>query len=592
MNYEPLSLNPHPRRDDQALRLLQNILSPLVGADYYFGTGEIYPNLAQSWDVSPDARVYTFHLFQNVSWHDGVKFTSADVAWTINEIIDKAGVLVRYFTDVEKIETPDEYTVRITLKTPNSGFLYQVGGYSAPLILPKHLYEGTDWNTNPYNQEPVGTGPFKFVEWIRGDHITMEAYDGYHLGRPYLDRVIVRAPVIETLGMTMLRAGEIHYYGTSIYAADALALQDDPRFDFHVLNTRTMIKIMFNMRREPLGDLRVRNAICHAINISDLNYRLGLGITNAAAGQWFEDDWAFNPDAKQPEYDPEKAEELLDEAGYPRDPVTGVRFETSVGTFISTVQSPIKIIVKEYLKEVGIECSIWEMSYPEYWERTSPPNLDFDICSQGGNTPDPVEWGKHVSSPPVGLLNYGGFPEFYPEEQARIDELMLLGQSVMDTEERAVHYREVQQILADTMPRINLWEEASAQLTSSEFGNTPESIDALGPGYLPWSYVHTFWKLGSEVSPATVMDTIETVEDELADLEAQGYNVTAAMKKLSDARDAYDEEDYVAAHTLANAAVDLAIPPARTPYELYALVVVVVIIVVGVAAYFYKKRKR
>lgn len=588
--YEQLSMNPHYRKDEQAARLsIMGYLDPLVGNDDWFGTGEVYPILAKSWEVSPDATVYTFHLYENVSWHDGHKFTSHDVAYTFTEIKEESGATVRFFEDMDRIETPDDYTVKIILKNPNAGLLAQLGGYYAPGILPAHIYEGTDWTINPANQAPIGTGPFKFVEWVKGDHTILEAYDDYHLGRPYLDRVIVRAPIPEATAMPLLRAGEISYYGVEVPAADALALKDDPNFQYFVVPDNTLQAITFNMLHEPFDDVRVRKAICMAINRTDITERVTMGFATPAAGAYYKDHWAFNPDAQQLEYNPERAEELLDEAEYPRDPQTGIRFTTSLGTHTNPMVAPVKPVAKEYLKAIGIEISLWEMKWPEYWERVL--RGDYDMGTLAGLTaPDPVDYEKVCTS--TGYANIQGMQELYPEEQARIDELMMQGKSTFDKEERAEYYREVQQIMIDVMPRFFLWEGASPQVFSAEYGLPPFTQEATGRGYTIHRYYKTFWTKGSDISPESAMEAIEHAETELNELADKGYNVTDAMNTINSAKTAYDGGDYVRAFNLANDAADMALPPSGIPYEIYAAVAVAAIIIVGSAAYFYKKRKR
>ncbi len=149
---------------------------------------EPLPGLAESWTVSDDAKTYTFRLMPGVTWHDGKPFTSADVLFSIDMLKQTHPRARNNMVQVDKIEAPDDLTVVFTLKQPFGPFLgiFEVG--SLPMI-PKHLYEGTDFKTNPNNNAPVGTGPFMFKEWQKGSFIHLVKNPNYHeKGKPYIDR--------------------------------------------------------------------------------------------------------------------------------------------------------------------------------------------------------------------------------------------------------------------------------------------------------------------------------------------------------------------------------------------------------------------
>ena len=597
-NHEHKSLNPMFRWDDQALRVAQiGFYSSLVGIDYMFGTGEVYPMLAKSWEVSPDAKVYTFSLYENITWHDGVKFTSADVKWTIEEIIDKKGASYAYFEDVNKIETPDDYTVKITLNNPNAAWLVLLGGYYAPVILPKHLYEGTDWSTNPYNEKPVGTGPFKVVEWVRGSHLTLEAYDDYHLGRPYLDRIIIRAPIPYPTAVGMLKAGEIATILSNPPPSEALDMEKNAKLDVFWSNHWVMNHWVFNLRREPFDDLRVRQAIVHSLDIPDITARLTLGTSMSSPGYWFQDNWAYNPDATQLEYDPEKAEELLDEAGLPRDPVTGIRFKVELGTWTTPPGPDHAILVKEYLRHVGIEATVVVLTWPEYAAKVVE-RLDFDIANFGGIAgPDPVEFEKFVTS--TGYRNTAGF------NSPRIDELMLLGRSNFDEEIRADSYREVQQILADKVNRITIYEHLVPTVSSSAFAGTAYDMSTLGRGYQLYNWAATYLKLGHDISPMDARDAIADAEQKIGELEEEEYDVSISLSRLSDAESALLAGDYTNAKEYSLQAPALAIAPkgetgeagetgdesvTEPPYQLWTGILVAILIAIVVGVYLFQRK--
>src|SRR5262249_13004717 len=155
----------------------QLLYDPLVRLDI---KGDVHPDLAESWETSPDGKTWTFHLAQNVKWHDGQPFSSADVKWTFDTQTAAKGPGLADLVGIESITTPDANTVVMQLKAPSGRFLEQIYGGSNQSggILPKHLFESTpiaDLQKNEYNYKPMGTGPFKFVEQVAGDHLTLQA---------------------------------------------------------------------------------------------------------------------------------------------------------------------------------------------------------------------------------------------------------------------------------------------------------------------------------------------------------------------------------------------------------------------------------
>src|ERR1700716_3843875 len=177
------------------LALVQNGPTQMVSGNIFEGllrytqNLEPLPGLAESWTVSDDAKTYTFKLKPGVTWHDGKPFTSADVLFSIEMLKQTHPRGRNNMVQVDKIEAPDDLTVVFTLKQPFGPFLgiFEVG--SLPMI-PKHLYEGTDYKTNPNNNAPVGTVPFMFKEWQKGSFIRLVKNPNYHVkGKPYIDEI-------------------------------------------------------------------------------------------------------------------------------------------------------------------------------------------------------------------------------------------------------------------------------------------------------------------------------------------------------------------------------------------------------------------
>ncbi|MGZ5899509.1 MAG: ABC transporter substrate-binding protein, partial [Reyranella sp.] len=170
------------------------------------------PSLAESWEQAPDGKTITFHLRRDVAWHDGKPFTAADVQYTVLEVIKKvnprAGTAYRA---VEAVDTPDPHTAVFRLSEPSPVIWAVLSSAEAP-ILPRHLYEGTPPLSNPWNGKLVGTGPFVFKEWVRGDYVLLERNPNYwRKDRPYLDRIRFRTIPDPGAREAALETGEVHY---------------------------------------------------------------------------------------------------------------------------------------------------------------------------------------------------------------------------------------------------------------------------------------------------------------------------------------------------------------------------------------------
>ncbi|MGB9777971.1 MAG: ABC transporter substrate-binding protein, partial [Candidatus Bathyarchaeales archaeon] len=212
-------------------QVCNQIGNPLV--DFDPETLEWRPCLAESWQITSTAENMTikFNLVKNATWHDGHPFTSADVKFTYENISRMYNSFVDSMMKnyVSSIETPDNYTVIFNFNTPWAPALYPgYFGGSGICIMPKHLYEGTDIPNNPYNTKPVGTGPFKFKEWKKGDYIILERNENYWKGGlPYLDKIIFKIIPSATAMALAFETGEIDYVWTyGLAMVDAVRLQE------------------------------------------------------------------------------------------------------------------------------------------------------------------------------------------------------------------------------------------------------------------------------------------------------------------------------------------------------------------------------
>ena len=299
------------------------------------------PNLARSWEVSPDGKTYTFHLVRNATWHDGVAFTSADVQYTFMQVLTKfqsEWISINAAYGPITVDTPDPYTAVLHLaRFYNAVFIY-LSEIEGPM-LPKHLYEGTDILNNPYNLKPVGTGPFMFSEYFKGDHITMVKNPNYwRKGLPYLDQIIFRIIPDTTARVLALEKGEvdlINHPGFPVAAAAELSKNPNITVTQEPTILARQQQIFINLRPDipgllpdgtlnVLSDLRVRQALAYGMDRQTILQQAAYGygkvgdtclhsFTPIYQGVYYD-----GPALPRYEYNVTKANALLDQAGYAR----------------------------------------------------------------------------------------------------------------------------------------------------------------------------------------------------------------------------------------------------------------------------------
>ena len=282
---DPGGLNPAITTQGGVHLICGSIFSGLVAHDFEL---KPVPDLAERWEVSTDGRTYTFHLAPNAVFHDGAPVTSADVKFTFEQLLLKYHSRARASIgdNLRQIETPDPHTVIFNFDHPYAAFLQLVDVTNAP-VLPKHLYDGADPLTNPHNTRPIGSGPFKFQEWLKGDHLTLVRNNRYFKsGKPYLDRIVYKVIPEAAMATIAFERGEVDYLlnpspldpARLRNEADVI-LSDKGREGFATVET-----LIPNLTRAPLSDLRVRQEIAHAINKDYLVDKLLLGMGRPATG--------------------------------------------------------------------------------------------------------------------------------------------------------------------------------------------------------------------------------------------------------------------------------------------------------------------
>lgn len=450
--WEPSSLNPIVAPDVVTKWILENIFDGLVAINDKM---EIVPELAESWDVSPDGKTYTFRLRKGVKWHDGQDFSAADVKFTYDSIIDPKQPKTIAKSDyalVDRIEVVDPLTVRFVLKSANSSFLSKL----AVGVAPKHLLDGQDLATAAFNRKPVGTGPFKVEEWVAGQNVTLAANTGYFRGRPKLDKLIWKIiPDSSVLTVQMLN-GEVDG-GQVNNPKDVVKFKEKPGLAiYESVGANTYIG--FNNQREPFTDKRVRQALNYGLDKKSIIDRIVDGQGIWATSEILAGTWAYNPKVNRYEYDPAKAKALLDEAGW-KVGASGLREKggqvlkfvmlTNAG---DKLREEIALFARQQWRELGVDMDVQFLELNTFInDRVLKSNFDCIFLSSSVNV-DPDFLSRRWSSAALTIGN-----NFLRWSDPRVDKLLEQGIAVTAQVDRKPIYDEIQRIIADESPTVPIY---------------------------------------------------------------------------------------------------------------------------------------
>ena len=468
------SLNPVIATDGVSYTVEWPIFDSLLELDERLN---VRPLLAESWEASRDGLTYTFKLKKGVTWHDGKPFTARDVAFTFYSVLDpKVTTPHRAYFDaltgfpeltakenpkkpeelaVKPIEVVDDHTVRFRLRYPSGSFLAVLVNPRAGIV-PEHLLKGTDLNTAEFNRKPVGTGPFKFVEWRRGERIVLEANDKYHGGRPALNRVLFRIIPDAVVQLQELRAGGVDLLeGPPL--TEVARLKQTP--GIKVITADNTSYTYFGWRQDlaPFNDLRVRRALNHAIDIPSMIKEVLQGYAAPATGQFPPSSWAYDPGVKPYAYDPARAKALLAEAGF-RPGADGILvkdgkpFSFSIRHDVAnqTVKDTA-VIVQEYLKRVGIDARLEPLDWPTFVKKLFASDFEGIVVGwTNHHDPDPFAYTIWHSSQWKGR-------NFAHYKNPRVDELLEQARRTAVVAERKKAYGEFSKLLMEDAPYVFLY---------------------------------------------------------------------------------------------------------------------------------------
>jgi peptide/nickel transport system substrate-binding protein len=438
---------------------------------------EPQPYLARSWDVSEDGLTVTIKLVEGATFHDGEPITSADVAFSI-ETVKANHPFKSMFAPVETVEMPDAGTAILKLSKPHPALLLAMSSQLLAII-PKHVYgDGQDPKSHPANSEGVvGSGPFKLVEFKRGEHVILERNENYFMdGLPYLDRIVMRILPDESTRAIALESGELQMSGFESNPRNIVRLKknQDLRVSSEGYAAIGPVNwLAFNTKGEITGDPKVRQAIAYAVDRDFINKALNLGTAPAALTGIHPGSPFYNDTVEAYNLDLEKANAILDEAGYAAG-ANGNRFSLTVD-YGWPAMKPYAEYLKPQLKKIGIDVAVRSSAdFPTWAKRIS--TWDFDMTMDNVfNWGDPVI-GVHRTYSSDNIKEGVIWSNTQQYSNARVDELMEIAGSTNDAEKRKALYAEFQEIIAAELPLYPLWASPYHTVSSASVGNAPDSV--------------------------------------------------------------------------------------------------------------------
>lgn len=429
-------INLDPTQTTQAgdRTLAQNIFSGLVKFDP--GTTDVIPDLAETWEISPNGLVYTFQLRSGVKFHgDYGELTANDVKFSFERHFDEA-VGSKNASDlavIDRIDVPDPLTVEITLKESTPGFLVRLAWQSAFVVSEKAVSEkGQD-----FGFQPIGTGPYAFSSWTPGQETVLVANDNYYAGRPKIDKLVFRIVKDENVGLLAFQQKEV----------DAVAIKQFGSFqkvgdiaDANIVqgSSACIYLVYINNTIEPFNDVRVRQALNYALDKEQVAQTVN-GMIKISPSVVSPILFGYTSDVQKYEYNPEKAQELLAEAGFPTD------FKITINYTKSYLYEELALLLKDALSKIGlnaeaipVERAIVSQIRSEKTYHLLPGTITrFDT-------------DQYLSS----FFTTGAGSNYPGYSNERVDELIKQARAEQDTERRKELYAEAQKLIAEDMPVI------------------------------------------------------------------------------------------------------------------------------------------
>ena len=488
---EPGTLNPLTRRVISADWVVWgNIFEGLV--DYDYDEVKLKPMLAKSYEVSNDGRVMTFHLRDDIHFSDGVAITADDVIFTYETIINPgvdAAQLAHYYKDVEKVVKVDDKTVSFILKKPYFKSLEFMGLQDVG-VLPRHIYEFEDpAQFNKMRSEPVGSGPYIFEKWDVGREIVLRRNENYWGTKPRLRKIVFRIITNEVAAVQALRAGDVDFLRPLPEQFADMSADEDFAGQFKCLSYFTpkipYFYVGWNNDSVFFKDKRVRLAMTHLINRDEIIKYLLKGQARVTTGPFYIYGRQNNPDIERWPYDPEKANQLLDQAGWTDSDGDGIRDKDGVAfSFRLMIRSEdpfyerLSKFINNALAKAGVEAIPDPYEWSIFIERLLDREFEAEISGWGGVVEEDPYQLWHSSQGTGRGSNHVG----YNNKQA--DGLIEQARKTLDEQKRNEFYHRLHEIIHDEQPYTFLYARPEMRFLSRRFENV--KIHKLDLNWLEW----------------------------------------------------------------------------------------------------------
>lgn len=460
-----LDLGRHTSSHDS--RVLLNVYDSLVGRD---ATGAIVPGLAREWESNEDFTEWTFHLQEGVLFHNGEEMTAEDVAFNVLRYADPdyPGGVAGQFSDVVGAEVVDDYAVTVTLANPNPRFFVDMALFRSPIV-PKSIAEGLPFEEFGATPETaIGTGPYRIVEWIRDERLVLEAFDEHWRGTPPIKSVEILPIPEEASRVAALLADDVQLMD-NLAIEQVGALEGSSATAVSVLGTQR-VRLILNDTREPFSDIRMRQAVNHAIDKALLTDTVLEGYAEPLIGHALPNEVGFNPDLEEAyPYDPDRARELIAEAGYP----DGLELDFPIeSNYLKAGE--VGEAIAGMLAEVGITLNVQVLEPTDFSNVSESKDLDIAMSGNGGSAI------FYVYQSFIGL--------FHPERGNPVntgfynnDEFIaLLDESLTVADEEAIPlWQTMDQIIQDDAGQVMLYHQPAFWGISDEVDFEPHATDSV-----------------------------------------------------------------------------------------------------------------
>jgi peptide/nickel transport system substrate-binding protein len=437
----PTNLDPRVGVDAQSERIDELLFDSLVRRDEHF---ELKPSLAERWEI-PDPQTYIFHLHRGVVFHNGQPLTARDVKWTFDSLISGKlrSAKASTYAPVDHLDTPDDYTVVFHLKEPFAPLLWNLSGAAIGIV---PYGSGED-----FNRQPIGSGPFRFVRAQTDKDVVLERNPDYWNTPAKLQRVEFRVIPDATTRALELRKQSADVAINALTADTVLTLARDRHLTVMQSPGTIYAYLAMNLRDPILKDVRVRRGIAYGINVQPIIHYLLRDQARPAYSVLPPQHWAYDGDVARYPHDPARARQILDDAGYPA--TNGIRFHITMKTSTDESTRLLAAVLQQQLREIGIALDIRTFEFATFFADVTKGAYQFhSLRWVGGNLdPDIFEhiFGSNSFAPKRANRTFYSNP--------RVDELIHQARTTVDQQTRKRMYDEIQRILAEDLPYINLW---------------------------------------------------------------------------------------------------------------------------------------